>query len=261
MRMPTLNHEDCGEAHNDVAHSDERMGAFSDLKVFCGAREWNLHRNILSSRCEWFEKVLRSDCKEAHTREITIEESDPGDIEVMLEYIYIGAIDFDTKRGETPLIDICMRFYDLADFFALPKLQQCAVSQFHQYNTQKCAPLQNQFWKRDIDNIDEILYDLRAAYGQTTPAGDVFRGLMTTFVHETRFRFFRCAPFIALLDEIPELAADVLTTMIRSGEFMHITYPEDEQGVFLVHSVREYEGAAVGAVDGGLGREVGGLGA
>lgn len=130
------------------------------------------------------------------------------------------------KKGESPLIDICIRIYDLADFFALRKLQECAVAKFRQYNTHKCAPLQNQFWKRDIDNIDEVLYDLRAAYGQTTKAGDAFRGLMKTFVHETRFRFFRCPPFIELLDEIPELAADVLTTMIRSGEFMHITYPE-----------------------------------
>ncbi|KAK8053106.1 hypothetical protein PG996_012407 [Apiospora saccharicola] len=226
MKMSLFHHDGLGEARNDVADSDERTGIFSDLKVVCGGREWNLHRNILSSRCEWFDKALRGDFREAHTQEIMIQEFDPGDIELMLEYIYIGDIDFELQRGEAPLIDICIRFYDLADFFALPKLQECAVSQFRQYNTRKCAPLQNQFWKRDIDNIDEILYDLRAAYGQNTVAGDAFRGLMATFVHETRFRFFRCQQFIALLDEIPELAADVLTTMIRSGEFMHITYPE-----------------------------------
>lgn len=149
-------------------------------------------------------------------------------------------INFELKRGEAPLIDICIRFYDLADFFALRKLQECAVAQFHQYNTRKCAPLQNQFWKQDIENIDEILYDLRAAYGQSTLAGEVFRGLMKTFVHETRFRFFRCAPFIKLLDEIPELAVDVLTTMIRSGEFMHITYPKACSGCLEHKSDEEH---------------------
>ncbi|KAK8070171.1 hypothetical protein PG994_006787 [Apiospora phragmitis] len=57
-------------------------------------------------------------------------------------------------------------------------------------------------------------------------AGDTFCGVMKTFIHETRYRFFSCQKFIELLDEIPHLAADVLTNMIRSREFMHTTYPK-----------------------------------
>ncbi|KAK8097109.1 hypothetical protein PG999_013053 [Apiospora kogelbergensis] len=216
MTTPASHTEKSGESHTPVENCDKKLfeeGLFSDLKVVCGGRVWNLHRNILASRCDWFSKALGSKFRESHTQEITIQEFDPGDMDLLLESIYVGVI--------------CIRIYDLADFFLLPQVQECAVSQFRRYNMRKCGPLQNQYWTHDIENIEEIMYDLRAAYGQNTLAGQVFRGLMRTFVHETRYRFFRCRQFIELLGEIPTLAADVLTAMIHSGEFMRLTYPEN----------------------------------
>ncbi|KAK8085647.1 hypothetical protein PG997_006918 [Apiospora hydei] len=212
MSVSIPDNEGPSEAQELVVNGDERLfrtGEYTDLKVICGGREWNLHRNILASRCEWFDKALCGNFKEAHTQEIFIHEFSPADIQLLLEYIYTGAVDFEQKKGESALIDICIRFYDLADFFQFPKLQEYC----------------NQYLVQDIDNIGDILYDLRAAYGKKTLAGDVFRGLMKTFVHETRYRFFRSQQFIELLEEIPELAADMLISMIRSGEFMRISYP------------------------------------
>ncbi|KAK7943490.1 uncharacterized protein PG986_012603 [Apiospora aurea] len=194
MSFPLSHNEGRNEDYKAVVNRDERLlktGEYADLRVTCGDREWNLHRNILASRCDWFDKALGGNFK-----------------------------------GETPLVDICIRLYDVADFFLLPKLQERCLVQFRNYNSRKCATLQNQYWVQDIDNIGDILHDLRAAYSQNTAAADAFRGLLKTFVHETRYRLFRSRPFIELLDELPELAADVLTTMIRSGEFMRLTYPE-----------------------------------
>ncbi|KAK8044238.1 hypothetical protein PG993_004262 [Apiospora rasikravindrae] len=191
--------ESRNEAQKAGVSRDERLfktGEYADLRVICGVREWNLHRNILASRCEWFDKAIGGNSKEAHTQEIAIQEFDPSDIQLLLEYIYTGSVDLKAKKGAS-LIDICIRFYDLADFFLLPKLQESCIIQFRNYNARKCAPLQNQYWVQDIDNLGAILYDLRTAYGQKTPAGDVFRGLMKTLVHETRYRFFRCQPFIS----------------------------------------------------------------
>ncbi|KAK6821801.1 hypothetical protein PG995_008513 [Apiospora arundinis] len=37
------------------------------------------------------------------------------------------AIDFEKKKGDAPLIDICIRFYDIADFFLLTYPQTCSA--------------------------------------------------------------------------------------------------------------------------------------
>lgn len=42
-------------------------GKFSDMKVSCGDRTWNLHKAILSDRCPFFENALTGGFKARNT--------------------------------------------------------------------------------------------------------------------------------------------------------------------------------------------------
>ncbi|KAM0819970.1 putative BTB/POZ protein [Seiridium cardinale] len=66
-------------------------GLFTDVQIICGNKTWNLHRNILASRCIWFEKALSGNFEEATTRTITITTFNAESIGQLLEFIYTGA--------------------------------------------------------------------------------------------------------------------------------------------------------------------------
>lgn len=87
------------------------FGHFSDVRVECGSKSWNLHRNILYTRSVWFQKTLcgtmmvssASTCipystitsplrpfQEAKEQVVRIREQNPEAVEICLRYIYGG---------------------------------------------------------------------------------------------------------------------------------------------------------------------------
>lgn len=87
------------------------FGHFSDVRVECGSKSWNLHRNILYTRSVWFQKTLCGPmtvssaciiipysaissplrpCQEATEQVVRIREQNPEAVEICLRYIYGG---------------------------------------------------------------------------------------------------------------------------------------------------------------------------
>lgn len=67
-----------------------RSGLFSDVKVKCGDTTWQLHKNILCTRSQWFEKALTGSFEEAKTGVVEVENFAPKQIDWVLQYIYTG---------------------------------------------------------------------------------------------------------------------------------------------------------------------------
>ncbi|KAM7182756.1 BTB/POZ fold, partial [Rhypophila sp. PSN 637] len=70
--------------------SEFKSGQFSDCKVKCGDRVWNLHKFVLCSRSSFFKTAFTGGLLECRTSEITLQEQDPDRVGIMLEYIYSG---------------------------------------------------------------------------------------------------------------------------------------------------------------------------
>lgn len=150
------------------------------------------------------------------------------------------ALELERLVAKSSLIEVCMRLYDVADFLLCPSLQREIKMRFSQHNDRKSAPLQKNNYTKRIDGIGGIIHDLRTAYSWDTPSGEVFRDLMNSFVHVARYRFFRCPEFIAVLDEIPQLASSLLKGMIESGEFAAVMDPRQCSGCRAAKSAEEF---------------------
>jgi hypothetical protein len=94
---------------------------FSDITVVIGDREAKLHKCVLSS-CEYFERMLSTEFKEAAAKEVKLEvaeDSSAGATLLAIEYIYSGYVD---------ISDSVMEVLAAADKLQLTHLRDHCVS-------------------------------------------------------------------------------------------------------------------------------------
>ncbi|KAK2069900.1 hypothetical protein P8C59_004443 [Phyllachora maydis] len=105
-----------------------RSGEFSDASISCKDRTWKIHRCILEPRSAWFAKALSGKFEEGKSKHVTIEESEPDILNLVLEYIYCGP---DSDYIETIQHDATLDVHfgtlvdmlELLEFFQLTPLQ------------------------------------------------------------------------------------------------------------------------------------------
>lgn len=79
-----------------------QTGLFSDVKVTCKDRTWNLHKNILCSRSQWFDRALNGHFVESKTGVVDITNFEPSEIDCLLAYVYTGR----ASPGTEPVMQI-----------------------------------------------------------------------------------------------------------------------------------------------------------
>ncbi|KLP03742.1 uncharacterized protein FFB20_02925 [Fusarium fujikuroi] len=64
-------------------------GAYSDISIVCGGREFKVHRAIVCTQCEWFAEAFTTPPKKRTIRSVTLNE-DPEVFQHLLEFLYTG---------------------------------------------------------------------------------------------------------------------------------------------------------------------------
>ena len=63
----------------------------SDFIIECKNKNFYVHQMILKDQSEYFEAILRNDCKENEEKKLIIDDFDPKVVEIFLRQIYSGA--------------------------------------------------------------------------------------------------------------------------------------------------------------------------
>ncbi|KAK8877579.1 hypothetical protein PGQ11_002525 [Apiospora arundinis] len=119
-----------------------QTGKYSDIKVRCEDRTWNLHRAVICQRCPYFEKAFSGPFVEAQNAEVVLEEFSKDDVEIALIYLY-ARISKDPHsslpKTKDSLSDVCRsvpaslrkatfrecyRIFLVADYLGIEGLQQ-----------------------------------------------------------------------------------------------------------------------------------------
>ncbi|KAK3903588.1 BTB/POZ protein [Staphylotrichum tortipilum] len=210
-------------------------GDFSDCRVKCEDRVWDLHRLVLCARSPFFKAALGSSFKESKTNEVTLEEEDPEVVDQVLRYIYSCSMSHvDARITDDPdgmkllAYTTYVPIYILADFLGLPALCHAITDRLHRTNRRLAAHIQrlaaaDPHGRVSLPGsfITSLADSARLAYSppaQRTPAdveGCTPGGIRGPFLE--LFEFARYRPLDdalpALAGAAPHLLVDIMLTM------------------------------------------------
>ena len=106
----------------------------SDIKIRCGGKVYDCHKNILASRSQVFKTMLESNMKEKMTGNIEIKNMDHEVFEDLMKYIYSGV---------APNIDAHpQELFAAADLYQLEKLKElCELKLCSRFDVSNCIDL------------------------------------------------------------------------------------------------------------------------
>ncbi|KAI0818276.1 hypothetical protein GGR55DRAFT_694502 [Xylaria sp. FL0064] len=166
-------------SHNLAARSDKEQvlltsGQFSDVTVKCGAKTWNLHRNILSARCEYFREALEVETsKKSLKPSMEIKGVDPVHVNWIIYFIYTEKASNDLLallENDDTMMQTMVELFTIAEFFLLDELCTCAreILKMKLYNStsNKCYNygLETYHEMKDETFITRFADTVRAAY-------------------------------------------------------------------------------------------------
>ncbi|RYP11848.1 hypothetical protein DL765_007565 [Monosporascus sp. GIB2] len=205
------------EATQARLNGDEELlktGFFSDVKVLCGNKTWELHKPILCTRSAFFKKALtETGCVELHGQ-------DPTEVGWVITFIYTSKASPDLAsllEDENTMADTCVRLLTIGDYFGLDCLGNMVARVLyanHIATAKKVQRTQNP--SRISDEFVQGFFQTAATVYACPPSSFAsLRESFAKFFELSRFLVLKDQRFRALLREIPELFHDVLMLLVK----------------------------------------------
>ncbi|RYP53864.1 hypothetical protein DL769_010439 [Monosporascus sp. CRB-8-3] len=231
---------------------------FSDVVIRCGTRSWNLHRNILCSRSDYFRAALAGPFEEGEIREIDLCEHDEKTIHHLVTWIYTKSRNTDILRNPgfnmaytfafvaTGLprtvsfnggtcYEAAVNLYVAADFCRIRELQEDCLEALRDSIWRQALWAQRQFhaasdktaFLRTGSGLDNLSRGVRAAYAADS---GVLKDVFMRFMRHTHFwpatdRAFQDR----VLARVPRFGHDVLRRipgLCRDGRYWPFEAPD-----------------------------------
>ena len=99
-----------------------------DFIIECQNKKFYAHEMILSDQSQYFEAVLRNNCKENNEKKLAMDDFEPKYVEILLRYIYNGAVHCEDLKHPRDIISILK----IADKYNFTNLHDAIDSQLAQ---------------------------------------------------------------------------------------------------------------------------------
>ncbi|KAK8023843.1 hypothetical protein PG993_011909 [Apiospora rasikravindrae] len=208
--MKNFHFEDSYEEHL-------QSGKMSDVQLSCGDRTWNLHKIVLC-RSPFFKKAFTGGFKEANESHMTLEDTDPQDLNGVISYIYTGKISSDLKKDES--IEAYIRIFELGDFFDLRELRAFALVNLEDEMIDIARSV-NEIMKGGVDastgfpeKLSVFSRFAQLAYGTDSHTYADLRKCFLYFFAATGMKALHLGCITEILDKIPGMAVHILTAFV-----------------------------------------------
>ncbi|CAK1364505.1 unnamed protein product [Cercospora beticola] len=109
-------------------------GRYADLTVTCGQRKWRVHKNIVCTRCTFFEKAVDGRFAESKTDTVDLKDNHPNAVAAMIRYLYTDDLDDSIHAtdddGEWKQLAMTVQVHKIGDQFGLKRLADLATAKF-----------------------------------------------------------------------------------------------------------------------------------
>ncbi|KAG8157799.1 hypothetical protein KVR01_012461 [Diaporthe batatas] len=198
-------------------------GHFSDAVLVCGNHAWNVHRSIICKRCAWFEKALTGPFLESETKTITLTDMAPEPIEVVLRYLYSGAIDnaaVQRCEGEC-ILSTYIRLWSMADFFLMEPLKADILAAMEESLEENMKKMCNAKFLVDSPECQAIIQEFFHCVDTTyreLPHTQPCKKLLLDYCHAIRLNLYRSDQFIEMVSSYPELGPDLFMIALKGRQ-------------------------------------------
>ncbi|KAI7774414.1 hypothetical protein LA080_008808 [Diaporthe eres] len=198
-------------------------GHFSDVILRCGSKAWNIHKSIVCKRCVWFEKALTGSFEEAETQKITLTDIAPEPVDVVVRYLYSGAIDTDAvqKCDGDSIVSKFVSLWTVADFFLLEPLKKDITSATEDHFEGNIKVMCDAKWYIGGDEGKAIVQEFFSAAAATYrdfPHAKPCREVLIDYAHAIRLQLYRSDDFVQRIAEFPDLASDLFLVAVKGRE-------------------------------------------
>ena len=125
----------------------------SDFIIECQNEKFYVHQMILKDQSEYFEAILRNDCKENDEKKMIIDDFEPKVVEIFLRHIYNGAV-YENGTDDTKMAVGLMK---MADKYNFTSLYDTIDSQFAQYYAQLIPSEKAEEIQHQLSNLKDDL--------------------------------------------------------------------------------------------------------
>ncbi|MCJ1433261.1 hypothetical protein MMC27_002620 [Xylographa pallens] len=127
---------------------DRAVTAYTDFKIVCEEKTFDVHRVVLGTASEYFDKMLGSSFKEANTGMVMLDEVRAGHMEIILNYIY-------RNQYDSQSVGTHVAIYVLADRFRIDSLMAAVIIKLDELMSSEDAHLLENI----IEAVDLLWYD------------------------------------------------------------------------------------------------------
>ncbi|KAK7962147.1 uncharacterized protein PG986_002972 [Apiospora aurea] len=188
MQLTIISRSDVSKP--DFSRYDKELletGNFSDVKLECGDKTWNLHKSIICSRCVWFQRALTGSYKEAQTNVVTLTTFSTEQVEVLICYIYTGTLNISSETATHDLLKLLVDFVVVADYFLLDA--ECHAAVLERLRSCLSGGGTRRRWPEFIEAV-EYAYGLQLADSETPRLMDARKVLVRGYYSRTGFLDF-----------------------------------------------------------------------
>ncbi|KAI1645928.1 uncharacterized protein F4817DRAFT_366313 [Daldinia loculata] len=193
-----------------------QLGQYSDAVVTCGTSSWNVHLNIIATRCAWFERQF-SEARSHGSNEVVVS-AHPFVAYKVIVWIYTKTLDLhESFKGVAEAFRMSLNIWDMANRLRIFDLMVACQEKLKSYLRNMVTSMQRMKCSGKLPLLDVICVCSGVSFAYKK-GHIVLRNIFLDFVKDSQLWVLDVPGFQTAMAAIPGFQKDVADLVGKSPE-------------------------------------------